>query len=424
MKAELHFAGREYLGARSDQEDFHGLLQCRGPDGEPDGLLLVLADGMGGQTAGAVASATAVDAFHRAFTDTAGSVPDRLDTALHAANDGLAQAIRQTPALGGMGCTLIGAYITDLALHWVSVGDSMLYVLRGNTLERLNADHSMAPVLAEAVERGEMSRSEATTHPDRSALRSALMGDRLSLIDLPRQPYPLLADDVILVASDGLLSLSTQEIVSVIGNRMRSAAEMADLLIKRVAARNLPGQDNTTLIVHHPSARTQAAAPPPPLPLPPPPKAATGRQKAIIAAMFAFGLLVAAAGGWFLPGVVENYTFTRIDNTQPQPPASEGTPQTAPASPAPSGIASPPEQPAGPPSTATPVPEGTTAAPQPSPGNTTAPPSEKPAEKTTPAPDDKGKQKKADEKPKSSANTPGEKAVKTPAEKPPQGSTQ
>jgi serine/threonine protein phosphatase PrpC len=210
-----------------------------------------MADGMGGHAAGEVASREAVTAFDKTFVDyPSASIPAKLGAALQQANAELSKLIKANPSLNGMGCTLLGAHVSRAGLYWISVGDSLLLLFRNGKIVRLNADHSMTPVIEESVRQGKLTKQEAETHPSRNALRSAVMGDDLSLIDLPEKPFELLKGDVLLISSDGLLTLSDSQIADCVKkNSLAGADVIASALIKAVDQKKKPKQDNTTVQV-------------------------------------------------------------------------------------------------------------------------------------------------------------------------------
>lgn len=252
MSFLLASAARATTGARSGQEDAFRLWPAEGvaqPEGENGGLLAVLADGMGGHTGGAVAGQTACSTFTEVFAAAEAPYDQRLQSALQASNEALAKGVEQNAALRGMGCTLVAAWMDTLGIRWTSVGDSLLLLYRFPDVIRLNADHSLGFFLDEQARQNRISASEAKQHANRNALRSALTGSKIDLIDLRDAPLELRPGDWILLASDGICSLEGDEIADIVYNyRQSTPEEMADGLIAAVVKKGVAGQDNTTVV--------------------------------------------------------------------------------------------------------------------------------------------------------------------------------
>ncbi|MEL6374820.1 MAG: protein phosphatase 2C domain-containing protein [Pseudomonadota bacterium] len=300
--SHLAIAGRSIRGAREYQEDAYavwvgaralsglerggveqvalGLADAPGLADAGGHLLALLADGMGGHAGGAVASRLACDAFaqnlHAALLSPVRverdvvtepptlaprdvaypthavpipSVPEALRLALTAANDALFDRADSEPALEGMGTTIIGVVVDGEGLRWISVGDSPLYLLRAGDLVQLNADHSLAPVLDAMVAGGEMTRERAMAHPQRHHLRAALTGEELDLIDASEHPLALQTGDVLLLASDGVQSLSHEAIASALAPASKEGPDAAlDGLFAAIERAGVPHQDNATAI--------------------------------------------------------------------------------------------------------------------------------------------------------------------------------
>ena len=211
---------------------------------------MVIADGMGGHVSGEKASKLAIKAFVRQFHRESGPVPGRLQSSMTASNNALAAEFKRKPELEGMGTTLLAVAVMTEGLHWISVGDSMLYLLRKGALRRLNADHSFRPFLQAMVENGEITPEKAAVHPFRNLLRSALLGDEIELTDLSEQPVPLRGGDLILAATDGLQTLSDTDIARTLTHVPgRNATDFSDALLQAVKDRKMPRQDNTTVAV-------------------------------------------------------------------------------------------------------------------------------------------------------------------------------
>ena len=256
------FAARQIPGKREYQEDDYGLLDGRdlGLDGSEHSMLLV-ADGMGGHVGGATASGLLSKTFVEVYPQAAGSIVDRLRDCLEAANNAIADAIAENPELDSMGSTLVAAVVASEGLHWISVGDSPLWLFRQGQLERLNADHSMAPILADLVAKGDMTEEEAARDPRRHSLRSAVMGDDIHLIDASAQPVAVEQGDRLLLASDGLLTLSDQEIAAILQKTQDAPLEdSAAALIQAVEAAEHPYQDNTTILLYAPAEGMELTA--------------------------------------------------------------------------------------------------------------------------------------------------------------------
>jgi serine/threonine protein phosphatase PrpC len=151
-------------GARERQED--AVTYRSFDDGES--LLLVLADGMGGHQGGEIASRTSVDAFVSAFFTEWSHVKTsfRLFGSLNRANKDLEVIGKKNAELEGMGSTLLAAVLSRDGISWISVGDSLLLRVRAGKVKRLNEDHSMVPLLEEAVKKGKLTSEEAATHKD------------------------------------------------------------------------------------------------------------------------------------------------------------------------------------------------------------------------------------------------------------------
>lgn len=260
MTAAGRCAARQIRGRRSHQEDDYGFLDAcaLGRDSREHSLLLV-ADGMGGHVGGAAASGILREIFVGTYARATGPIIDRLRGCLQSANAAMAEAIAKSPELDSMGSTLVAAVVSREGLHWISVGDSPLWLFRGGALKRLNADHSMAPVLAELAVAGKLTEEEAARDPRRHSLRSAVMGEEIPLIDVSPQALPVERGDRLLLASDGLMTLGDPQIAALLeSTRDGVLEESAAALIQAVEAAGKPHQDNTTLLLYAPAAATEA----------------------------------------------------------------------------------------------------------------------------------------------------------------------
>jgi protein phosphatase len=174
------------------------------------------------------------------------SVPAALLQALDEANQAVSLLSHRLGAVE-LGTTLLAAVIHDQALHWVSVGDSRLYLWRAGQLSQLSQDHSYADDLDRAAANGIISDAEATNHPERRSLTSYLGLRCLDLIDRNSESFPLWAGDRLLLCSDGLYAALEESEVAPLFSR--DAQQTAEDLVAFVLAQQRRGQDNLTVAI-------------------------------------------------------------------------------------------------------------------------------------------------------------------------------
>jgi len=245
MPESLAVAGDQIVGGRARQEDALRITELA------HGWLVVVADGMGGHAAGDAASRLAIDAFVarcRTGDDDGEDAHASLQGALAAANGAIADTVRARPSLAGMGTTLTAALVRGNGVDWISVGDSLLWVLRDGALERLNADHSMKSELAEEVARGALSAEEAAHDPARHTLRSAVMGEPLELID--HGSARLAAGELVVLATDGIDTLTEVELARLLAQAAPcTCVELVARCLREIERRRALQQDNTTIVI-------------------------------------------------------------------------------------------------------------------------------------------------------------------------------
>lgn len=217
--------------------------------------LFAVADGIGGQAAGEVASGIAVETLREAAPEMLGSADrtlaesaegaDRTPAALRSvvslANRRILAAVAQTPALAGMGTTLTALLFTRGRAVIAHVGDSRAYRLRNNTLRQLTEDHS---IVAEQVKAGTLTPEQARRSVHRHVITRALGLGGESIPDL--QGHDVKPDDVYLLCTDGLTEMvENDEIREILASPSPKAA--VRMLID--AANRAGGVDNITAVV-------------------------------------------------------------------------------------------------------------------------------------------------------------------------------
>jgi protein phosphatase len=205
---------------------------------------------MGGHAGGTEAAQTAIGVFLETAQGGGKSTHAILEHVATAANEAIGNLTRTNSSLEGAGCTFIGAAIEGQKLSWVSVGDSSVLLFRDGQVERLNEDHSMRPVLAEMVMLGRLDKADAERHPNRNALRSALTGESIELIEV-RTAFPLKPGDQVLLASDGVDVLDYTALAASIQQTAGLAvAEAVAALLSKVEDVKAPHQDNATVVLY------------------------------------------------------------------------------------------------------------------------------------------------------------------------------
>jgi serine/threonine protein phosphatase PrpC len=201
--------------------------------------LYAVADGMGGHRGGEVASQLALTTIAESFRK--GEVP--FADQVQAANRAVFERSGADRAVAGMGTTLTAAVIQGDLAHLVHVGDSRAYLLRAGSLRQLTDDHTLVNRM---VKTGEITPEEAEVHPHRNVLVRAL-GTELD-VPLDEQDVGLLEGDRLLLCSDGLTGMLTEEqIQAILESTPTAPQEAADRLV--IAANRAGGVDNITVVV-------------------------------------------------------------------------------------------------------------------------------------------------------------------------------
>ncbi|MER5969529.1 protein phosphatase 2C domain-containing protein [Streptomyces sp. NPDC002055] len=234
MSLSLRFAAGSHKGMIREGNEDSGYAGPR---------LLAIADGMGGQAAGEVASSEVISTLVQLDDDVPGSdILTSLGTAVQRANDQLRVMVEEDPQLEGMGTTLTALLWTGQRLGLVHVGDSRAYLLRDGVLTQITQDHTWVQRL---VDEGRITEEEATTHPQRSLLMRALgSGDH---VEPDLSIREVRAGDRYLICSDGLSGVVSHETLEDTLAGYQGPHETVQDLIQ-LALRG-GGPDNITCIV-------------------------------------------------------------------------------------------------------------------------------------------------------------------------------
>lgn len=240
----------QHIGARAEQQDAFDFSDAQEERfAAHGGMIAVLADGMGGLAMGADASRAAVDTALTAYGAKTPdeSVPQALDRAVRQANKAVCSLAEAANRSGDVGTTMVAVVIHQGGLHWISVGDSRLYLYRDGRVWQMSEDHDYARELDRDAAQGLVSPELAASHPDRNALVSFLGLDDLPLMDRNLRSFPLRLGDRIILCSDGIYGpLRPEELAAPLAGDPQEAAVA---LVKAVLAKRLTHQDNCTVAV-------------------------------------------------------------------------------------------------------------------------------------------------------------------------------
>jgi PPM family protein phosphatase len=214
------------------------------------GLLVAVADGMGGHNAGEVASSLALSQLSAQFMSSArGSVRvEDIKTALRnsilSAHTSLLEAGLKYPTYSGMGTTLVGVCFTMDRFYAYHAGDSRLYRLRHGVLRQLSKDHSLVQSL---VDIGKLAAEETYNHPQKHVIINSLGGGSDKCDPEIVDSYKVFDGDIFLICSDGLSDMLDEDVMGSIISTERTLREALILLID--AANGRGGPDNITAVL-------------------------------------------------------------------------------------------------------------------------------------------------------------------------------
>jgi protein phosphatase len=236
MSESLSFraAGRSDVGLVRNNNEDSGFIGKH---------FLLVADGMGGHAAGELASSTTVAIV--AQVDTNKEKLEDLESKLieipKVITKELKNAINKDSSRAGMGTTLTAAVIQENFLKISHVGDSRAYLVRNKQISRITKDQTYIQSL---IDNNEITESEAKNHPQRSLLLQAIDGITESIPVITNTE--ILENDKIILCSDGLTNVVTDEEILEIVNQFDYVGAVSALIEK---ALENGGPDNITVIV-------------------------------------------------------------------------------------------------------------------------------------------------------------------------------
>ncbi len=247
----LDIYGDQILGSRETQQDSFSVSGSTDIFSQETPMgWAVVCDGMGGMSSGEVASQTADAVMHQILGSTSldSNIPELLRQAVFLANEEVKKITLGTSDISGT--TLVSVVANGNQLFYASVGDSRIYLLRGNEIAQITRDHNYAMELDEKVLAGEMTQEEALATAQREALISYIGIQELNLADISSEPILMQNEDIVLLCSDGLTKvLPDEEILRLVNANRDSTKQMVDVLLQEVQLACVRKLDNTTIAV-------------------------------------------------------------------------------------------------------------------------------------------------------------------------------
>jgi PPM family protein phosphatase len=224
----------------------------------PEQHLFVVADGMGGHAAGEIASKVAVESINEFVCLTGGDEEitwpfgldenisydgNRLKTAIRYANRKVLEATKEKSEYEGMATTVAAVLVDGDTANLGHVGDSRVYLVRDAEITQLTSDHSW---VNEQIQTGVISPDQARTHPLRNVVTRALGGKPDLQVDM--QQHKAKAGDILLLCSDGLTTMITDEdIARIVREAGGDVEKAAQALVASANAKG--GEDNITVLL-------------------------------------------------------------------------------------------------------------------------------------------------------------------------------
>lgn len=234
----IHFGCRTAQGIRSNNEDRFVA--------DPEHHLFLVADGMGGQDFGERASGLAAEIIPRVMNArlAAKEEPDKaMRDALAEANQAIIQAGRHQPAGRRMGTTAVVAVQQADRVYVAGLGDSRAYLIRGDRVEQLTVDHSVAKALElNGTLTAEQAKNSPWQHVLYKFLGCAEMSEGAEV-----RPFEPQAGDRLLLASDGLTNHVSDEDLREGARKFHNMQHWADHLVDLALQRG--SRDNVTCVL-------------------------------------------------------------------------------------------------------------------------------------------------------------------------------
>ena len=240
-----YISEKSIIGTREEQQD-----NCcfRATD---NAVFAVVCDGMGGTAGGAAASRIAMEKLKELYEskDIAEAFPDFFLRTIDILDESVVKLQKESLETSGAGTTIAAVAIENKNLYWLSIGDSRLYILRGNEIVQVTRDHNFALSLEQLTEseRQEVLNKQGGKHRS-DALISFIGIGGVKIYDINESGFRLQDGDKILLTTDGLTKLvEDTEILTTLKNSLPK--ESLKNLFDTATKKTTESQDNTTCVL-------------------------------------------------------------------------------------------------------------------------------------------------------------------------------
>ena len=231
---------------KKENQDYHAYhIPPEDSAAQKKGILLALADGMGGYTGGSIASRVAVDTLMEIYyEDTSDNIVDSLKTAFLKANADVIAKANESIETERMGSTLTAVVIKKSKLYYAHVGDSRGYIIDENEISQFTEDHSF---VASLVKAGAITEEQARTHPERNLITRAIgLAPELN-VDASPLDRQIKKNLYILLCCDGLHGVVSEDAIFNAVSQFQEPDIISEKLVEK--ANQNGGPDNVTVLI-------------------------------------------------------------------------------------------------------------------------------------------------------------------------------
>jgi len=243
---EITIGSATHIGMeKKENQDYHSYHVPADGAMNKKGILLVLADGMGGYTGGSLASKTAVETLIETYyTDPSANITESLKKAFLKANEQVIDKGKEHVETAKMGSTLIAVVVKKNKMYYAHVGDSRGYLIDDGEIFQFTEDHSFVTSLVKA---GVITEEEARTHPERHVITRAIGLNSELQVDVSQIDRQIKKNQYLLLCCDGLHGVVSNEIMLSTLAEYQEPDIASEKLVEK--ANENGGPDNITVLI-------------------------------------------------------------------------------------------------------------------------------------------------------------------------------